>query len=71
MLSNGMMYTERYTIIVNGLNYENVKKCIPFSCDDIKSSLRVDRNLSNLSIEKWDKAAECRVMAKWQICFRE
>lgn len=55
-LTNEMTHTERYTTIINGLGYESVKRCIPFSLEEIRTALKTDKNLNNLPLSIWDRA---------------
>lgn len=50
-------HREKYRRVISALGYENVKKCIPFSLDEIKEALPKDKHLNNLSMKKWDSAA--------------
>lgn len=50
-------YEEKYEKIINILGYENVKRCIPFTQDEIKKALPEDQHLNNLSMKKWDAAS--------------
>lgn len=56
-LTDEMTHAERYTTIINGLGYESVKRCIPFSLEEIKTALKTDKHLNNLALTTWDAAA--------------
>lgn len=53
-LTPEMNYEEQYEKIIMALGYENVKKCIPFSLEQIKKALLKDEYLNNLPMKKWD-----------------
>lgn len=45
-----------YSSVVNGLGFEEVKKCIPFTLEQIKSALaKGDEHLNTLPIKLWDR----------------
>lgn len=47
-----------YSSVVRGLGYEDVKKCIPFTLEQIKNALaKGDEHLNTLPIKKWDNAS--------------
>jgi hypothetical protein len=43
--------------VVNALGYEDVKKCIPYTLEQIKKALPKDEHMNNLPIKKWDNAS--------------
>lgn len=45
------------TRVVNKLGFEEVKKCIPFTLEEIKKALPKDEYLNNLAMKKWDNAS--------------
>jgi hypothetical protein len=57
--SSGKQWThaEKYQAIVNALGYDAVKRCIPFTLDQIKEAIQKDEHLNNLSMKKWDLAS--------------
>ena len=57
-LTDKMSFKQRYEIIVNGLGYEAVKHCIPFSRENIIDALKTDSYLNNLNIHAWELAAD-------------
>lgn len=61
-LSNGeeLSHSDKYSKIVLALGYENVKKCVPYSPDEIKKAIVEDKYLNTLPIKKWDIAAGFR-----------
>ena len=56
-LTPEMSHDEQYTKIVMALGYQDVKKCIPFSLEQIKKALPKDEHLNNLSMDKWNRAS--------------
>lgn len=56
-IPNNMEFQKKHALIINALEYEAVKKCIPFNLDDIKKAFAIDKNLNSLSLSKWDHAA--------------
>ena len=57
-LNDNMSHDEMYTVIVNGLGYENVKKFVPFSVKEITNALaKGDKHLNTLWLRKWDDAS--------------
>ncbi len=48
---------ERYEKVISALGLDNVCECIPFTETEIKTAYKVDKNLNNLPIKKWDNAA--------------
>jgi hypothetical protein len=50
-------FEQTYDIIIDGLGYEEVKKYLPVSRDEIKTALKKDESLNNIPIEKWNFAA--------------
>lgn len=50
-------YEEKYRAIVNGLGYEDVRRCIPFSLEEIQNALAQDPYLNNLPLQEWDWAS--------------
>lgn len=50
-------HREKNQRIIDLLGFENVKKCIPFTLDEIKKALPNDQYLNNLSIENWRTAS--------------
>ena len=57
-LTDKMSFKQRYETIVNGLGYEAVKRCIPFSREEITEALKTDLYLNNLNIHTWELAAD-------------
>lgn len=49
-------HIEKYTTIVNGLGFENVKHCLPYTKQEIAAAYKKDKHLNNLSINSWDRA---------------
>lgn len=50
-------HSEKYQRIIKALGYEDVKKCIPYTIDQIKKALPQDKHLNNLPIKEWDVAS--------------
>lgn len=62
-LNNDMSHEEKYTAIVNGLGYENVKKFVPFSAAEIAKALaKKDKHLNTLPLSSWDRASGYRII---------
>lgn len=49
-------HEERYGAIVKAIGYEDVKKCIPFSIEQLKEAYEGDKHFNNLPMKKWDLA---------------
>lgn len=56
-ISKDATHEEKYTAIVNGLGFENVKACIPFTREEIAAAYKKDKHLNNLPLKSWDRAA--------------
>lgn len=67
-LNDNMSYEEKYTLIVNGLGYDTVKSCVPFSREIIIEALHTDENLNNLPLRTWDNATGYRVINSSTVC---
>jgi hypothetical protein len=52
-----LTHREKYKRIIDVLGYEDVKRCIPFTLDEIRKALKKDENLNNLTLKRWDAAA--------------
>ena len=50
-------FQEKYRMIIQTLGFEDVRSCIPFSDEKIRDAFKTDRNLNNLPIAIWDRAA--------------
>jgi hypothetical protein len=50
-------HSAKYRRVIAKLGYEEVKKCIPYTLDEIKAALPKDRWLNNLPMVKWDRAS--------------
>lgn len=47
--------------VVNRIGVNSIEPYIPFRIDDIREALKTDVYLNNLSMWKWEYAAECMV----------
>lgn len=56
-LDRELEYKEKYAKIIEALGYEEVKKCIPYTLDQLVESYRTDKAFNNLRLDTWDKAA--------------
>lgn len=57
-INDNMSHDEKYTTIVNGLGYENVKRYVPFSVTKIAAALaKGDKHLNTLWLGTWDAAS--------------
>lgn len=54
---NELTHKEKQTKIINLLGYEEVKKCIPFTFDELKKAFATDKYFNNLPLKKWDNAS--------------
>lgn len=50
-------HRKKYRMIVEALGYEEVKKCIPFSIEEIRKAYKKDGALNSLPLRQWDMAA--------------
>ena len=50
-------HDEKYHTIIQALGYENVKRCIPFSLEELKAAYETNQSFNNLNMRKWDYAA--------------
>ena len=50
-------HDEKYQTIIKALDYESVKKCIPFSLEELKTAYETNKSFNNLDMRKWDYAA--------------
>ena len=50
-------HREKYRRIIDLLGYEDVRRCIPFTLDELKKAIKTDVNLNNLPLKRWDAAA--------------
>ena len=64
-----MEHEKKYETIVNALGYESVKRCIPYSIEEIRTAIKTDKYLNNLPIKRWDFAsgfsvsgADCKII---------
>lgn len=55
-ITNNMDYQTQTRLIIHGLGYEAVKKCIPFTLEELKAMYKKD-HLLNENKEKWERAA--------------
>lgn len=57
-MANGTTLThkEKYETIVNALGYEDVKRCVPFTIEQITEAIKTDEYLNDLAMSKWDMA---------------
>lgn len=56
-LDRNLEHKEKYARIIEALGYEEVKKCIPYTLDQLVESYRTDKAFNNLRLEIWDTAA--------------
>lgn len=50
-------HNERFEMIVKALGYEAVKRCIPFTVEQLKATYKNNEQFNNLSLREWDLAA--------------
>lgn len=50
-------YKEKYYKIIQLFGFEEVKKCVPFTLEELKEAYKEDEYLNNLPMEKFDLAA--------------
>ncbi len=46
-----------YRAIITALGYANVKRCIPFTLQQLSDAYKKDRHFNVLPIQEWDRAA--------------
>lgn len=56
-ISKDATHEEKYTTIVNGLGFENVKHCLPYTKQQLAAAHKTDKHLNNLPLKSWDRAA--------------
>lgn len=56
-MTRDISYKEKYRKIVEFLGFEEVRKCIPFTLEELKEAYEEDECLNNLLMEKFDLAA--------------
>lgn len=56
-LSRDLSHEEKYGRIIDALGFENVKKCLPFTEDEIRKAYAEDKHLNTLPLKKWSLAA--------------
>lgn len=56
-----------YQMVVNFLDYDKVRECVPFTLEEIKEAFPKDEHLNNLPMRKWDWASGFNVWtSKWE-----
>ena len=60
-MTSDITHKEKYRKIVKFLGFEEIRKCIPFTLEELKEAYEEDEYLNNLPMEKFDMAAGFKV----------
>lgn len=55
--NSSVPFNEKYDAVINLLGKENIANIIPWSPQELSEAIKKDKNLNNIPLKQWDKAA--------------
>ena len=50
-------HEEYFDMVIDALGYDEVKRCVPFDLETLKTKIKRDRHLNNTPMRTWDYAS--------------